>query len=235
MSLLLALTASGGGAVNYTLSCATGAYAYAGNAASLKQAHSLVLAPGAYTLSGKAATLTVARRLALAPGAYAYTGQAATLTYSSGGVDYTLTCAAGEYAYAGSDAALSYAPGTGVSAKSGVNRLWLIDYYTKAFAAKEAALKPARTVKAKTAARKRAAEHEAEIESLVAKAEADIEVLTQGIKDAHAAQQFTYNLLTQVQSLPDMALEIDFLAIANGYRERVRREDDELLLLSMVL
>lgn len=52
------------GTVNYTLTCNAGAYAYAGNDA----------------------TLTVERLLALNAGAYAYTGQDATLTYVAGDV-----------------------------------------------------------------------------------------------------------------------------------------------------
>ena len=120
----------------------------------------------------------------------------------------------------------------GSTSKSGVNRLWLVEYYTKAFAKTE----PLKTVGvSKATQRKRQAAQEAKIAEQVEKTEADLEVLAQGIKDVQAAQQFTYNLLKYAQSLPDMALEIDFLTIANGYRERMRREDDDLLLLSMVL
>ena len=67
MSLLLALTASGGGATNYTLSGAVGTYAFSGKDATL------TYTPGSaatnYTLSGDY-------------GSYAVSGQSATLTWS---------------------------------------------------------------------------------------------------------------------------------------------------------
>lgn len=121
------------GTVNYTLTCAAGAYTYTGqaagitvarrlsleagaytyqgNAASLTVAHNLQLAVGAYSYVGNAATLALRRLLALDTGAYVYTGNAATLTYAPGGVDYTLVCDAGAYAYTGQDATLTYTQG----------------------------------------------------------------------------------------------------------------------------
>lgn len=75
----------GAGPVNYTLSLATGAYSYLGNAVTLAVARNLSLEAGAYNYAGNAATLTVARNFALEPGAYAYTGNAASLDYTPGG------------------------------------------------------------------------------------------------------------------------------------------------------
>ena len=121
------------------------------------------------------------------------------------------------------------------STKSGVNRLWLIEYYTKEFAKKAPTVVPeGLTVAAKRkAVKKAAAAREVQIEALAAKAEADLEVLAQGIKDTRAAQQFTYNLIQQAQRQPEP--EVDFMQIAGDYRKRIQRDDDELLLLSMVL
>jgi len=126
------LTTTGGGAVNYTLVCASGSYVYTGQAATLGLARKLSLAVGAYVYTGQAATLTVARRLALDAGAYIYVGNDATLRlgrnltldsgaynyagndatldYVPGGVDYTLVCEAGAYVYTGQDATLNYQP-----------------------------------------------------------------------------------------------------------------------------
>lgn len=58
MSLLLAL-AHNVAPVDYTLACDAGAYAIAGNDASLLVARTLVCEPGEYTITGKAATLTL--------------------------------------------------------------------------------------------------------------------------------------------------------------------------------
>lgn len=114
--------------------------------------------------------------------------------------------------------------------RSGVSRLWLIEYYTKAFAKTE----PLKTVGVnKATQRKRQAAQEAKIAARVEKAEQDLEVLTQGLRDVQAAQRFTQALLTQARTLPEP--EFDFMAVAQEYRARMRREDDELLLLSMVV
>lgn len=111
--------------VDYVLTCAAGAYAYAGQAATLTVARSLSLAAGAYAYTGQAATLTVARNLSLATGAYGYAGNAATLTYTPGvaKVDYTLACAPGEYALTGLDAVLTYEQGA--VRVGGVSRRWI--------------------------------------------------------------------------------------------------------------
>jgi hypothetical protein len=113
MSLLLALTAGGGGAVNYTLACASGSYVYTGQAATLTFARRLSLAAGAYVYTGQSATLTVARRLPLSAGAYNYIGNDAALAYvpGAGKVDYVLACAAGAYSYIGQAATLTYQSG----------------------------------------------------------------------------------------------------------------------------
>lgn len=96
MLLLLKSAAGGGGAVSYTLTCAAGSYAIAGQAATLKRSRTLALATGTYALTGVAATLKVSRQLSLAAGAYTYAGVAASLR-----VDRNLSLAAGSYAIAG--------------------------------------------------------------------------------------------------------------------------------------
>jgi len=123
-----------------------------------------------------------------------------------------------------------------ILSKSGVNRLWLIDYYTKEWAKKELPIvseefaltlaTPATKRKATIAAKKQVA-------ASVAKAEADLDNLAQGFKSAIAAQQFTAQLLAYAQQVPQP--ETDFMAIADGYRKKRNAEDDELLLLSMVI
>jgi type II secretory ATPase GspE/PulE/Tfp pilus assembly ATPase PilB-like protein len=125
------------------------------------------------------------------------------------------------------------------ASKSGVSRQWLIDYYTEAFAKKDKLPDEQAIAKLKTAAARKKAIRIAEIvqeeaiEKLVAKAESDLQVLTQGIKDSQAAQEFTYNLISQAKK--HIASEVDFIAVAEQYQNRIRQEDDELLLLSMIL
>jgi len=124
-------------------------------------------------------------------------------------------------------------PGNG---KSGVNRMWLIEYYTKEFAKKApvVAVPGGLTAAAKRKAVKKAvAAREAQIEALAAKAESDLEALAQGVADAAAAQQFTYNLIRQATLRH--APETDFLQIAQDYRKRQKQEDDDLMLFAMVL
>lgn len=119
-------------------------------------------------------------------------------------------------------------------AHSGVTRLWLIDYYTREFAKNkkadavvlEAPAKPKKVTK--VVARK--------VEKAVAKAEKQLETLTQTLKTEQDSQQFTMALLRQISIgvvVPNA--EIDFYAIAEQYREKLRRDDDELLLLALAL
>lgn len=102
MSLLLALTASGGGAVNYTLSGAAGSYSY----------------------TGKSATFTVGKKLSGAAGSYAYTGQAGILTYTPGSasVSYSLSGAYGVYSVSGQQATLSWSGQKQETGGAGANR-----------------------------------------------------------------------------------------------------------------
>ena len=116
MSLLLALTAAGGGgAVNYTLACAAGSYTYTGKDASLSVSHTLACDAGSYTYTGQDASFVLGRNLALDAGAYVYAGIDATLDYVPGAttVNYALACDFGTYVYTGVDATLSYS-GAGV-------------------------------------------------------------------------------------------------------------------------
>lgn len=93
----------GGSAINYTLVCDVGSYAYTGQAATLTLARRLALDVGAYTYTGQAAALTVSRNLSLAAGAYAYAGQAATFSIGVG-----LPLATGAYSYVGSGMSFDY-------------------------------------------------------------------------------------------------------------------------------
>lgn len=125
------------------------------------------------------------------------------------------------------------------ASKSGASRQWLIDYYIEAFAKKDKLPDSQGIAKLKTAAaRKKAIQaaeiaQEEEIENLVAKAENDLQILTQGIKDSDAAREFTYNLISQAKK--HIAAEVDFIAVAEQYQNRIRQENDELLLFAMVL
>jgi hypothetical protein len=131
MSLLLALTAGGGGgAVNYTLACDAGSYSYAGVDAAIPVSRNLAAAVGTYAYSGIDAAIPVSRQIAGAAGAYAYSGVAAAApvsrnlagaagAYAYAGVDAPIPVSrkfaadAGAYAYAGQDATLTYVPGAG--------------------------------------------------------------------------------------------------------------------------
>lgn len=117
--------------------------------------------------------------------------------------------------------------------KSGVNRLWLIDYYTKEFAAKERLRNP-EPAKTKVVAKKRAAEVAAKVEASVAKAEKDLATLTKSMKDVQDAQVFIYNAIQQAKQAPQ-AEPVDFMAVAKRYEKKMQQEEHELLLLAMVL
>ena len=117
-----------------------------------------------------------------------------------------------------------------VTTKSGVSRLWLIEYYTKAFEKKEAVDIEA---VAKTAAEKR--KRTIKIKKLAAKAEADLERISSGIADAEAAQQFIALLMVRAQVSFTVEPAIDFLKIAEDYRKKIQQDDAELLLLSVIL
>ena len=122
--------------------------------------------------------------------------------------------------------------------RSGVSRLWLVEYYTREFAKKP--LEKATTAQATPAEKRKATivakvVRKQRIAALVDKAEADLADLTSGIKDAEKAQQFTKRLLAHAQSTTIPETKIDFLAIAQDYRERIRRDDEELMMLAMVI
>jgi len=97
-----------------------------GNAATLKQAHSLVCSAGSYSYTGNAATFKTAHSLVCSAGSYSLSGNASSLTYvpGAGAVNYTLTCAAGSYSLSGNTASLkvnrTFACATGVYNLSGV-------------------------------------------------------------------------------------------------------------------
>ncbi len=94
--------------VNHSLTCSAGSYSYTGVAATLTVKHNLVCATGSYTYSGISAALSVKRFLSCASGSYAYSGVAATLS-----VNHGLSCSAGAYSYTGVAATLTYIPGAG--------------------------------------------------------------------------------------------------------------------------
>lgn len=126
----------------------------------------------------------------------------------------------------------------GISAltKSGVNRAWLVKYYTQAFAEQEAKrkeLEPA-TVKPAVPAKKRAAAIAAKVEAEVAKVEGALDALATGVKDLQAAQTFIYNAVQQSRLTPQPE-PINFLDVAEAYRKKLKQEEDELMLLALVL
>lgn len=101
------------GQVDYSLTCAVGAYTYTGQSATLSVAHSLTCSAGSYSYAGVPATLTVEHNLACATGAYAYSGISAALS-----VKRSLSCASGSYAYSGVSATLSVKHGLSCDAGS---------------------------------------------------------------------------------------------------------------------
>jgi hypothetical protein len=101
-------TFSGGGAVNYTLSGTSGAYAVTGIAATFKVSHTLTGSAGAYSATGNAGTFKQGHTLAGAAGSYAVVGQAATFKSA-----HSLSGASGSYSLTGNTATLAYVPGAG--------------------------------------------------------------------------------------------------------------------------
>lgn len=131
-----------------------------------------------------------------------------------------------------------------VVSRSGATRLWLIDYYTKAFAkAKEAGqdktgitpellelipgITPDIPVKRKTITK--ADLIPAKIERQVAKAERDIADMSRQIRDVEAAQAFVASLLAAAQQYTSPIY--DFKLIENAYNDG----EDDLLLFAAVL
>lgn len=93
MSLLLALTASGG--ASYTLTCDAGSYSLAGQDATFSVA--MPAGAGSYSVSGQSALFSVS--IQADAGAYSVQGQDADLVYSASG--YSLECDAGAYSLQG--------------------------------------------------------------------------------------------------------------------------------------
>lgn len=120
--------------------------------------------------------------------------------------------------------------------KSGVSRLWLIDYYTKAFVKPKEAPKPKRKVSRKRIAEAEAQRQrviEARVERAVKKAEEDIAQLTGTLADAHAAQQFVADLLIYAQQ--STITIVNFSTIGLNYRKSAQRDDEHLLLFALGL
>ena len=103
----------------------------------------------------------------------------------------------------------------------------MIEYYTREWGLKREKLKAeAPSVKLRKPSKKA-------VLAKVDKAERDLEALVQGVSDVAAAQRFTQALIQHAQRTPEP--EFDFMRVAQDYRERMRRDDEELLLLSMVI
>ena len=107
MSLLLALTDTGGGGA-FTLTASSGTYSLSGVSANLLKGKLLTSSAGAYALSGVSAGIYRAHKLTADAGAYSYTGVAATLTYTPNANAYTLTADNGSYSIAGVAATLTH-------------------------------------------------------------------------------------------------------------------------------
>lgn len=130
--------------------------------------------------------------------------------------------------------------------RSGVMRLWLIEYYTQELAKKQAErdaeAQPAPTeqpveveAKAKSKRKKRkVAPVSPEVQALVDKAESDLDKLAQSVEDVSASQRFIFELLNFALDYPPPDV-VDFMQVAIRYQERMRREDDDLLLLALVI
>lgn len=121
--------------------------------------------------------------------------------------------------------------------RSGVSRMWLIEYYQQQLALRDK--KP--DVEGLPLAEKRKKRKVSapalvpqEVQALVDKAEADLDKLAQGVADASAAQLFILQLVSFAVDYPAPDV-VDFMQIAARYQEKMRREDDELLLLALVI
>jgi hypothetical protein len=127
-----------------------------------------------------------------------------------------------------------------VTTKSGVSRLWLIEYYTKAFAKPEKKKKKTEPVDLEVVAkakrisakkRKEDAEQLERIETAAVKAEQQIEQLTGSMSDAVAAQQFIADILLLAQETQQVVL--DFNEIAQKYKRKSQAEDELMLLFAL--
>ena len=216
MSLLLALT--GSAPAGYSLDCAA----------------------GAYNLTGQAAAVLRSKSLPLSAGAYAFAGKDATITYAPA-TGYALSCDPGSYGITGYSATVAWTPAAS-SSKSGVSRLWLIDYYTKAFERKEPAPLPKRVTHRKAAliTQDRDRALNLKVEKAVAKAQADLDRLTATINDAKAAQAFVDSIQQfAVQSSKTidnfMPIGLHYMQISHSVVQKKQRDDEDLLLLAFVL
>lgn len=108
MSLLLALTAGGGG---YTLSAATGTYNVSGASANILRGYTLVASSGSYVVTGQSATITRSRVLTAESGVYDVSGNSANIVYTPTGASYTLTANSGVYNVSGQNATITFTGG----------------------------------------------------------------------------------------------------------------------------
>ncbi len=133
----------------------------------------------------------------------------------------------------GPGSGLSGSAFNGVAAltKSGVNRAWLVQYYTKAFAEQEIKRKEAAPRAAKTTPKRIIA---AKIQESVARAEAQLERLAKQARDIQEVQLFVHAAVQQARLAPEPA-PVDFMVIAESYRKKLQQEEEELLLLAAVL
>ena len=139
---------------------------------------------------------------------------------------------------------LGYGVGAAVaSGHSGVTRLWLIDYYTKALAKQkekekidaevaklpEVVLRGPRKKQIEAIRREKLVLEKAN--RLADKAEQDIAAVSRQIRDTQAAQEFTRQLMAT--ALQSMVLE--FPPLIQMVRQQQEDDDEDLLLFSMVL
>jgi hypothetical protein len=116
MSLLLALTASGG-PTNYAIAANAGSYSVTGQAATLLRSKSVTGAAGSYSVAGVSATVSRSKVVAGASGSYSVTGVAATVKRNK-----VITALAGAYSITGQDATIAYtstAANYAINAESG--------------------------------------------------------------------------------------------------------------------
>ena len=180
---------------------------------------------------GDGVSVQLPNNLSPATKALAITGYAPTVTQ---GAPTTVAPGVGPLAITGYAPTVTQA-GSGVShSPQGATRQWLIEYYTEAFNKKE---KPQESPDPGRKARaRRRAKLEQQVEQAVSQAEQDMQQLTGSIQDAEAAQRFLDGL-RQIALESDKTIT-DFVTIGINYRNRAlqrQREEDELLLLSMVL
>ena len=222
------VTARGNANVTITSVGATGA---AGSVTAKGSANVTITAQGATASAG---TVT-ASGVAIVNASVAITAQGATAGVGAVTATGSATVAITSVAATGAVGTVT-AQSVVTSSKSGVNRLWLIEYYTRELNkvpqnTKQPKVPPQPEVDSYIAEAKLARKVQNQIAQLVNKAEREIEQHMMTMAQEREKELFIAELMKTGLKL---ARSEDFAAVATSMRRKLR-EDDELMLFSMVL